>query len=217
MGKRVSLHYDEKVACDQLLRRDAPLGEQVTVVQDVPLVPGIAIPQAAPQPANPPAAGARHRPGCAGADALSAGRLSEPRRSARAAPPLRRAVRPLSPATPRAAARGSPASRLRARRCRDRRLCRGLHRARQQVCPARLALAGRRRAAAPQRAAAVTRAMRQFVEECLDRRGVAENGCSPLGRVRSSGGRLRPAQHQRRQQRHRLLRHAQARRPTFCE
>jgi hypothetical protein len=55
MGMRVSLHYDEKVGLPTTC-----FGEtrhwvnKVTVVQDVPLVPGIAIPQAAPHPAAPP-------------------------------------------------------------------------------------------------------------------------------------------------------------------
>ncbi len=55
MGKRVSLHYDEKVGLPTTC-----FGEtrhwvnKVTVVHDVPLMPGIVIPQAAPQPAAPP-------------------------------------------------------------------------------------------------------------------------------------------------------------------
>ena len=55
MGKRVSLHYDEKVGLPTTC-----FGEtrhwvnKVTVVNDVPLMPGIAIPQAAPPPAAPP-------------------------------------------------------------------------------------------------------------------------------------------------------------------
>ena len=63
MGKRVSLHYDEKVGLPTTC-----FGEtrhwvnRITVVQDVPLVPGIAVPQnpaaagPAPQPLAPPAA-----------------------------------------------------------------------------------------------------------------------------------------------------------------
>ncbi len=55
MGKRVSLHYDEKVGLPTTC-----FGEtrhwvnKVTVVHDVPLMPGIAVPQAAPPPAAPP-------------------------------------------------------------------------------------------------------------------------------------------------------------------
>jgi hypothetical protein len=55
MGKRVSLHYDEKVGLPTTC-----FGEtrhwvnKVTVVHDVPLMPGIVIPQAAPQPSAPP-------------------------------------------------------------------------------------------------------------------------------------------------------------------
>jgi hypothetical protein len=55
MGKRVSLHYDEKVGLPtSCFGETRHWVSRVTVVQDVPLVPGIAIPQAAPQPANPP-------------------------------------------------------------------------------------------------------------------------------------------------------------------
>ena len=55
MGKRVSLHYDEKVGLPtSCFGETRHWVSKVTVVQDVPLVPGIAIPQAAPQPANPP-------------------------------------------------------------------------------------------------------------------------------------------------------------------
>jgi hypothetical protein len=55
MGKRVSLHYDEKVGLPtSCFGETRHWVSKVTVVQDVPLVPGIAIPQAAPQPAYPP-------------------------------------------------------------------------------------------------------------------------------------------------------------------
>ena len=52
MGMRVSLHYDEKVGLPTTC-----FGEtrhwvnKVTVVQEVPLAPGIVVPQAVPQPA----------------------------------------------------------------------------------------------------------------------------------------------------------------------
>jgi hypothetical protein len=55
MGKRVSLRYDEKVGLPTTC-----FGEtrhwvnKVTVVQDVPLMPGVAVPQPAPQQAAPP-------------------------------------------------------------------------------------------------------------------------------------------------------------------
>jgi len=55
MGKRVSLHYDEKVGLPtSCFGETRHWVSKVTVVQDVPLVPGVAIPQAAPQPAYPP-------------------------------------------------------------------------------------------------------------------------------------------------------------------
>jgi hypothetical protein len=63
MGKRVSLHYDEKVGLPTSCFGEARHWvNKVTVVQDVPLLPGIAIPQGAapagspPQPSAPPAA-----------------------------------------------------------------------------------------------------------------------------------------------------------------
>ena len=63
MGKRVSLHYDEKVGLPtSCFGETRHWVSKVTVVQDVPLVPGIAIPQAAPQPANPPPPGAAPAP-----------------------------------------------------------------------------------------------------------------------------------------------------------
>ena len=56
MGKRVSLHYDEKVGLPtSCFGETRHWVNKVTVVQDVPLVPGIAVPQAAPHPATPPA------------------------------------------------------------------------------------------------------------------------------------------------------------------
>jgi len=55
MGKRVSLHYDEKVGLPtSCFGETRHWVNKVTVVQDVPLVPGIAVPQAAPHPATPP-------------------------------------------------------------------------------------------------------------------------------------------------------------------
>ena len=54
MGMRVSLHYDEKVGLPT-----SCFGEthhwvnKVTVVHDVPLMPGISVPQAVPQPTVP--------------------------------------------------------------------------------------------------------------------------------------------------------------------
>lgn len=63
MGKRVSLHYDEKVGLPtSCFGETRHWVNKVTVVQDVPLVPGIAVPQGAapagplPQPSAPPAA-----------------------------------------------------------------------------------------------------------------------------------------------------------------
>jgi len=60
MGKRVSLHYDEKVGLPtSCFGETRHWVDKVTVVQDVPLVPGVAIPQqGTPQapPAQPPAA-----------------------------------------------------------------------------------------------------------------------------------------------------------------
>jgi hypothetical protein len=63
MGKRVSLHYDEKVGLPtSCFGETRHWVNRVTVVQDVPLVPGIAVPQGAtpagpvPQPSAPPAA-----------------------------------------------------------------------------------------------------------------------------------------------------------------
>lgn len=63
MGKRVSLHYDEKVGLPtRCFGETRHWVNRVTVVQDVPLVPGIAVPQGAtpagpvPQPSAPPAA-----------------------------------------------------------------------------------------------------------------------------------------------------------------
>ena len=54
MGRRVSLHYDEKVGLPtSCFGETRHWVNAVTVVQDVPLVPGIAVPQAVPQPANP--------------------------------------------------------------------------------------------------------------------------------------------------------------------
>ena len=56
MGKRVSLHYDEKVGLPtSCFGETRHWVSKVTVVQDVPLVPGIAIPQAAPPAVAPPA------------------------------------------------------------------------------------------------------------------------------------------------------------------
>jgi hypothetical protein len=57
MGMRVSLHYDEKVGLPTTC-----FGEtrhwvnKVIVVHDVPLMPGISIPQAVPHPPAPPTA-----------------------------------------------------------------------------------------------------------------------------------------------------------------
>jgi hypothetical protein len=64
MGKRVSLHYDEKVGLPtSCFGETRHWVNRVTVVQDVPLVPGVAIPQTAPHPATapPPAAPAPAR------------------------------------------------------------------------------------------------------------------------------------------------------------
>ena len=62
MGKRVSLHYDEKVGLPtSCFGETRHWVNKVTVVQDVPLVPGVAVPQAAPQSAPPPAAPAPPR------------------------------------------------------------------------------------------------------------------------------------------------------------
>jgi len=53
MGKRVSLHYDEKVGLPtSCFGETRHWVNKVTVVQDVPLVPGVAIPQSA-APAAP--------------------------------------------------------------------------------------------------------------------------------------------------------------------
>ncbi|UCG96939.1 MAG: hypothetical protein JSW31_15315 [Burkholderiales bacterium] len=55
MGKRVSLHYDEKVGLPtSCFGETRHWVDRVTVVLDVPLVPGVAIPQAGTQPAAPP-------------------------------------------------------------------------------------------------------------------------------------------------------------------
>jgi hypothetical protein len=55
MGKRVSLHYDEKVGLpSSCFGETRHWVNRVTVVQDVPLVPGVAIPQTAPHPATAP-------------------------------------------------------------------------------------------------------------------------------------------------------------------
>ena len=64
MGKRVSLHYDEKVGLPgSCFGETRHWVNRVTVVQDVPLMPGIAVPQGTapaggppPQPSAPPAA-----------------------------------------------------------------------------------------------------------------------------------------------------------------
>lgn len=54
MGKRVSLHYDEKVGLPtSCFGETRHWVNKVTVVQDVPLVPGVAIPQQGPPPAPP--------------------------------------------------------------------------------------------------------------------------------------------------------------------
>ena len=55
MGMRVSLHYDEKVGLpSSCFGETRHWVNKVTVVHDVPLMPGISVPQAAPQPAVPP-------------------------------------------------------------------------------------------------------------------------------------------------------------------
>jgi len=55
MGMRVSLHYDEKVGLpSSCFGETRHWVNRVTVVHDVPLMPGISVPQAAPQPAVPP-------------------------------------------------------------------------------------------------------------------------------------------------------------------
>ena len=55
MGKRVSLHYDEKVGLPtSCFGETRHWVNRVTVVQDVPLVPGVAIPQPVPNPATAP-------------------------------------------------------------------------------------------------------------------------------------------------------------------
>jgi len=55
MGMRVSLHYDEKVGLPgSCFGETRHWVNRVTVVRDVPLMPGISVPQAAPQPAAPP-------------------------------------------------------------------------------------------------------------------------------------------------------------------
>jgi len=62
MGKRVSLHYDEKVGLPtSCFGETRHWVNKVTVVQDVPLVPGVAVPQAPPQSAPLPAAPAPPR------------------------------------------------------------------------------------------------------------------------------------------------------------
>ena len=64
MGKRVSLHYDEKVGLPtSCFGETRHWVNKVTVVQDVPLVPGVAIPQsAAPAAPATPAAPAPQPP-----------------------------------------------------------------------------------------------------------------------------------------------------------
>jgi len=53
MGKRVSLHYDEKVGLPTSCFGDTRYWvSKVTVVQEIPLAPGITVP-AVPQPAMP--------------------------------------------------------------------------------------------------------------------------------------------------------------------
>lgn len=55
MGKRVSLHYDEKVGLPtSCFGETRHWVNKVTVVQDIPLAPGITVPTV-PQPAPPPA------------------------------------------------------------------------------------------------------------------------------------------------------------------
>jgi hypothetical protein len=55
MGKRVSLRYDEKVGLPtSCFGETRHWVNKVTVVQDVPLMPGVAVPQPAPQQAAPP-------------------------------------------------------------------------------------------------------------------------------------------------------------------
>jgi len=54
MGKRVSLHYDEKVGLPtSCFGETRHWVDKVTVVQDIPLAPGISVPTT-PQPAAPP-------------------------------------------------------------------------------------------------------------------------------------------------------------------
>jgi len=55
MGMRVSLHYDEKVGLPTgCFGETRHWVNKVTVVHDVPLMPGISVPQGAPQPSVPP-------------------------------------------------------------------------------------------------------------------------------------------------------------------
>jgi hypothetical protein len=55
MGKRVSLHYDEKVGLPtSCFGETRHWVNRVTVVQDVPLMPGIAVPQGGAPPAREP-------------------------------------------------------------------------------------------------------------------------------------------------------------------
>ena len=55
MGMRVSLHYDEKVGLpSSCFGETRHWVNKVTAVHDVPLMPGISVPQALPQPAVPP-------------------------------------------------------------------------------------------------------------------------------------------------------------------
>jgi hypothetical protein len=56
MGKRVSLHYEEKVGLpSSCFGETRHYVTKVTVVEDIPLAPGIVIPTPRPAPATPPA------------------------------------------------------------------------------------------------------------------------------------------------------------------
>jgi len=54
MGKRVSLHYEEKVGLPtSCFGETRHYVTRVTLMEDFPLAPGVVVPQPAPQPAQP--------------------------------------------------------------------------------------------------------------------------------------------------------------------
>ena len=54
MGRRVTLHYEEKVGLPtSCFGETRHYVTQVTLVEAIPLAPGVEVPQAAPQPAQP--------------------------------------------------------------------------------------------------------------------------------------------------------------------